>query len=218
MGSEGRVRSPENVTRKWHSANSTLGIRRIAQCFGEKIGWVVERQCVAMKSCELLRKTANRNWRRERDSNCGPNGPLNWQARSLRRRRATRGVGGERGSLPIRPQKSRQFLAFSSNSHGLCHLALADPCTRFRLFASVFGSCQCNDTRNITRREPLRGCLPRSSRRESAGLAPECHSRRVLGSRSTLIADLRFKLEGASGTLSPERWSDEESIDESRHP
>jgi hypothetical protein len=44
----GRERSRElatgNVTRKCHSGRFAPRVRRIAQCFGEKRGWVVERQ------------------------------------------------------------------------------------------------------------------------------------------------------------------------------
>jgi hypothetical protein len=45
---------------------------------------------------------------------------------------------------------------FQDNSHKVSELAFSDSFVGPRLFASVFGFCQCNDTRNDTRRERLR--------------------------------------------------------------
>lgn len=50
---------------------------------------------------------------------------------------------------------------FQPNSHNASDLAFADSFVRLRLFASVFGFCQRNDTRNVTRRDRLRGSFSR---------------------------------------------------------
>jgi hypothetical protein len=51
---------------------------------------------------------------------------------------------------------------FQHNWHDVSELALSDSFVGSRLLASVFGFCQCNDTRNDTRPERL----PSSSRRK----------------------------------------------------
>lgn len=99
-----------------------------------------------------------------------------------------------------------EYGLFSHNSCEASDLAFADFFVRLRLFAWVFGFCQRHDTRNDTRgnvlREDLRGrCTPAALRiRRRAG------------------ADLRFKREGASGTLNGKRKYDEDCFDENRYP
>ena len=46
------------------------------------------------------------------------------------------------------PNKDRPF---QHNSHEASELAFSDSCVSFRPFASVFGFCQRDDTRNVTR-------------------------------------------------------------------
>src|SRR6266513_397061 len=44
---------------------------------------------------------------------------------------------------------------FQCNSHTGCDLAFSDAVVGFRLFASVFGFCERDDTRNVTRCDHL---------------------------------------------------------------
>jgi hypothetical protein len=128
--------------------------------------------------------------------------------RPWRRDRGRQQSRSRRSAFALSPSKGfgGTILASSSNPHRSCCLALADSGAGFRLFASVFGFCQCNDTRSVTRGNALREGPPG---RYTAATAE---------TRYGAIADLRSKREGASGTLNLGRKSDEESIDESRHP
>jgi hypothetical protein len=79
-------------------------------------------------------------------------------------------IGWEAGSLCRCPQKSQETWAFSINVFQGSDLPPLDDFVGFRLFASVFGFCQRNDTRNVTRRERLPSSLVRNSRLKTLSL------------------------------------------------
>ena len=68
------------------------------------------------------------------------------------------------GFFPLASQNINKDGRFQHNSQEANNLAFADSFVRCRLFASVFGLCQRDDTRNDTRRERRRIRLRRRTR------------------------------------------------------
>ena len=84
---------------------------------------------------------------------------------------------------------------FSLNSHDASDLAFSDSFVLLRPFASVFGFRQRNDTRNVTRREPLRSLLRRNTYTCSSRSSAESMlaSARLLSARTSNVP-ARFRL------------------------
>ena len=74
-------------------------------------------------------------------------------------------LGWEAGSLSRCLQKSLETLAFSLNVFRASDLRPSIVFVGFRLFAPVFGFCQCNVTQNDTRRDSFRSVSRRKRTR-----------------------------------------------------
>jgi hypothetical protein len=64
-------------------------------------------------------------------------------------------LAGRQGVFALAFRNPNKDWSFQHNSHQASELAFSDSFVGFHLFASIFGFCQCNDTRNVTRREGL---------------------------------------------------------------
>jgi excisionase family DNA binding protein len=78
------------------------------------------------------------------------------------------GVAGTQGFFAAAFRNPNKDERFQHNSHDVSTLASSESFVGSRLFASAFGFCQCNDTRNVTRRQHLRS----SSRRKLTRAIP----------------------------------------------
>jgi hypothetical protein len=87
-------------------------------------------------------------------------------------------LAGRQGVFARASEDPNKDWSFQHNSHEASELAFSDSFVGFHLFASIFGFCKCNDTRNVTRRERL----------------PEFSCQRILGNRSAMM--LAAKLSG----------------------
>ena len=97
-------------------------------------------------------------------------------------------LGWEAGSLYARFKKLNKDGLFSLKPHDTSDLAFSDSFIRFHPFASVFGFCQCNDTRNVTRFDRLPGsprrkppCEPHPLFSKHHGATQDPHDSRLNG-------------------------------------
>ena len=71
-------------------------------------------------------------------------------------------LAGRQGVSAAGLENPNEYVLSGHNSHDVSELAFSDSRVGSRLFATVFGFCQRNDARNVTRTGPL----PSSTRRK----------------------------------------------------
>jgi hypothetical protein len=89
------------------------------------------------------------------------------------KKKSVKRLAGRQGVSALASRNLNKHGPFQANSHSASDLAFSDSVIGFRPFASVFGFCQRNDTRNDTRRERLPEWLEWSVRSAVENFRPE---------------------------------------------